>query len=409
MRTLIYILLITGFSSINLNAQNNAKKPSVFIDCDECQFDHIRRNIEFVNYVRDPKQADIHVLITDQRTGGGGEMFIFHFIGRKEYYEIEFELSRSVTQTKTAIEVQDEIVSVLKSGLIPYVSHVNKNVRVDVFVPGVKETMQDISQNDPWNNWIFEISGNFGYEKERSRTEYEVEGELEIERVTEDWRIRSEIEYEYEENQFQRDESEIISNLNRSGFEVSVVRSLGEHWSGGVFGRINTSTFNNIDVSTRLNAAIEYNFYPYSISNRKEFSVAYFIGPRYNKYNEETIFGKKEEQLMAESLQFRYDIQQPWGNIFAVLEGFHYFHDFNKNSLQLDSYLSIRILEGLSFRLGNEIEIIHDQIYLPKGDATLEEVLLERKALATNFNFEFNVGLAYTFGSIYNNVVNTRL
>jgi len=52
--------------------------------------------------------------------------------------------------------------------------------------------------------------------------------------------------------------------------------------------------------------------------------------------------------------------------------------------------------------------MIHDQLSLPKGEATLEQVLLRRTMLETNYNYYFSIGLSYTFGSIYSNVVNPR-
>lgn len=46
--------------------------PKVFLDGARIDMDYIRTEITFVNYVRDRKEADVHVLITQQRTGGGG-------------------------------------------------------------------------------------------------------------------------------------------------------------------------------------------------------------------------------------------------------------------------------------------------------------------------------------------------
>jgi len=59
--------------------------------------------------------------------------------------------------------------------------------------------------------------------------------------------------------------------------------------------------------------------------------------------------------------------------------------------------------------MGLQADLIHDQLHIPKGDASLEEVLLRRRDLLTTYEYEVNVGFSYTFGSIYNNVVNTRL
>lgn len=45
----------------------------------------------------------------------------------------------------------------------------------------------------------------------------------------------------------------------------------------------------------------------------------------------------------------------------------------------------------------------------PKGDASDEEVLLQRRALETGYRYGTSIGLRYTFGSIYNNIMNPRL
>ena len=52
--------------------------------------------------------------------------------------------------------------------------------------------------------------------------------------------------------------------------------------------------------------------------------------------------------------------------------------------------------------------MIHDQISLPKGQATIEQVLLRRTMLETNYSYYLGLGLSFTFGSIYSNVVNPR-
>jgi hypothetical protein len=63
------------------HAQNQAdslttqesKALRIYLDCDLCgadDFDYIRTEIAFVNYVRDRKEAQVHVLITTQETGG---------------------------------------------------------------------------------------------------------------------------------------------------------------------------------------------------------------------------------------------------------------------------------------------------------------------------------------------------
>jgi hypothetical protein len=52
---------------------------------------------------------------------------------------------------------------------------------------------------------------------------------------------------------------------------------------------------------------------------------------------------------------------------------------------------------------------VNDQLYLARGDATEAEVLTRQRALATAFRLNGSVGLTFTFGSIYNSIVNPRL
>ena len=71
--------------------------------------------------------------------------------------------------------------------------------------------------------------------------------------------------------------------------------------------------------------------------------------------------------------------------------------------------LFVKVRKGLEFVAELDVQQIHDQLYLSKGGASLQEVILRRRELATTFEHEGRIGFRYTFGSIYNNVINTRL
>jgi hypothetical protein len=69
---------------------------------------------------------------------------------------------------------------------------------------------------------------------------------------------------------------------------------------------------------------------------------------------------------------------------------------------------SLRIVKGLTFNIYGSIALVHDQVSLPLGDISLEELLLQRRMQATDYSYYTSFGFTYTFGSIYNNVVNPR-
>ena len=208
--------------------------------------------------------------------------------------------------------------------------------------------------------------------------------------------------------QEQQAEKTIKTEQDETDFTGMVVKSLGEHWSAGGWVEVESSTYGNVDVHFNLAPAIEYNFFPYSESTRRQLRVLYRIGWHHINYIEETIFEKLKETLYRESLTVTLESREPWGSISTSLEGGHYFHDFNKFRLNLYGNIDLRIFKGLSLDIRGRYAMIRDQLALPKAGASLDEVLLERKELATDYDYRFSIGLRYTFGSVFSNVVNPR-
>jgi len=237
----------------------------------------------------------------------------------------------------------------------------------------------------------------------------EVEGNLEAERITETWKVELELESEYELDVFEQNGATIRSVSRDTDLDADGVRSLGAHWGAGLSGTAFSETFTNTDLGLRLEPAVEYNVFPYSISDQKELTVTYRVGPEYRDYREVTIFRKRTQLAVQQSLRVGLDLDRPWGSLFASLEGGHYFFDLTRNRTEFFTGLDVQLVEGLSVYGEFNVELIQDQLYLPAGEASLEEILLRRQEQATNYELDASVGISYTFGSIYNNVVNTRL
>jgi hypothetical protein len=70
--------------------------------------------------------------------------------------------------------------------------------------------------------------------------------------------------------------------------------------------------------------------------------------------------------------------------------------------------INARLFKGFSFDMFCSLSLLRDQLYLSKGGATEEEILLRRRQLSTSYSYFMGIGLSYTFGSIFNNVVNPR-
>jgi hypothetical protein len=70
---------------------------------------------------------------------------------------------------------------------------------------------------------------------------------------------------------------------------------------------------------------------------------------------------------------------------------------------------NLRLLRGLGFNGNGFVARIKDQIFLPREGISDEEILIQRRQQGTDFRIRLRFGFNYTFGSIFNNVVNPRL
>ncbi len=414
---LIIFLLFAGITPVHSQVEtekdtiSEIREPqdvvSVFLDCSRCDNSFIRQEINYVNFARDPGLAQIHIFITDRSTASGGNLFTISFLGKKEFEGTNSTLSYTSTQNNTQEEERNGLTSRIELGLIPYISQTSLANYINVEVKN--QPKREIEVNDPWNNWIFEIYGGLRFSKETSQSSLNVRYGLFADYVTETWRIRLRPYFNYDQRDYIRNEQKFRRVLNRDGFVGEVVRSLSDHWSTGVFTNITVNNFENIKFGYRVAPAIEYSLFPYEMALRKEYTIAYSIGHLNRKYFEETIFNKTDETLYNHSLDLGVRVLEPWGSVRAGIEASQYLHDMSKYRISVDGRLSWRIFKGFSVNLSSRYDFVQDQLSLPKGDASLEDVLLQQRQLATDYGISVSLGLSYNFGSVFNNVINTRL
>ncbi len=407
------ILIIMSLTPWNSYAQEEEfdieelKKsaPKVFIDCDRCDIDYIRTEITFVNYVWDRQEADIHILITLQSTGSGGREYTIAFIGQKDYSDLQNTLKFFSSPTETDDEVRKGLVQTLKLGLGPYVARTPMSQAISLLL---KQDVKPTDVEDKWNFWVFNIHLDSDLRGEEQRKSTELSANFSANRVTLASKLRMGLDIDYEKDRYDVDGETITSTSESRDFDGLYVVSISEHWSIGGWISLSSSTYRNIDFSYTIHPAIEYNFFPYSQSTRRQLRALYRIGYGSYRYREETIYQKTSENLWNESLSVTLELNEPWGTAELSLEGSHYFHDFKKNRLELSGELSLRIYKGLSLDIEARYSKIRDQLSLPSEGATLEEILLRRRELASGYQQSIEIGLSYRFGSVFSNVVNPR-
>ena len=262
---------------------------------------------------------------------------------------------------------------------------------------------------DRWNNWVFSLQGSASFNGEESSRERELGGEFSADRITPDWKVTLGVELEHAVEEFDLDEDEPVHVERRErDFGWVVVNGLGEHWSVGATGDVESSTFDNIKLSASAAPAVEFNVFPYSTYTRRQLRALYAVGALRNQYYESTLFGKLEETLPFHQVSLSYEQREPWGSLQASTEWSQYLHDISKTRLELEGQLSLRVARGLSVSAEVNASRIRDQLALPARGATPEEILLRIRRIQSGYEYSVGLSLTYTFGSIFSAVVNPR-
>ena len=394
----------------------------VFFDCPGhsrgCDFDFVRTEITWVNWVRNREDADVHALVTTQPTGGGGNEYTISLIGLRRFAGKSDTLRYYATGTSTRDEDRHGLVHTLTLGLASHAASTPLAHRLSVSYEG-PPSGQAATPHDPWNAWVYTVSANTNLNGQKQTRSTFVHGSLSANRTTADWKLEFSVNESYSEDVFkdvprfdtlgnQIGTEDIHSISRRYGGEALVIKSLGPHWSTGLEGSVNHSTFGNIDLSVSLGPALEYDVYPYAQSTRRQLTLQYGITPLHADYTDTTIYGKTRETVVRQSLTAALSVTQPWGSANVSLTGSHLLQDFKQNRVALFGSVSLRVVKGLSLSVFGEVERIHDQRALPAAGATPSEILLRRRELLTSYSYSTYVSLSYRFGSTLNNVVNPR-
>jgi hypothetical protein len=390
-------------------APSDASILRIFLDCDFCFEDFVREEIDFVEFVRDRYEADVHVLITSAGTGSGGEETTVSLLGLGRFAGTDHVLKSLTLAGESEDRERRSIATAIKVGLLHYITNsgVQGELEVDVDLGTQRRDLFPVE--DPWNHWVFSLSGDASLDGEESNRELTLNASLSVDRVTDNWNISLAGLFNHEKEDFDLDEDEPFSSTQREReFRWLTVKSLGEHWSAGALGTLRSSTFNNTSLEVSASPAIEFNLFPYSEYNRRQLRILYSIGPSRFRYYEETLFGRTQETLTRQELSVSLDQEEPWGEIEARFEASNYFPGFSRNRLDFDGEISISVARGLEFDIEGGATRLRDQLSIPRRDATPEEVLLELRELQSAYEYRFSMGFTYTFGSIFSTIVNPR-
>ena len=402
----LFVLLLFAITSIF--SQEKETKLNVFLNCNFCDQSYIKQNLEHAEFVRDQKFADVYLFFTNQRNGSGGRVYEIDIVGQNNYKEFKDKIKFSTNSNTTSDEVRALMLKNIRLGLVRYWLKEGLQDKISIKIKRSKPT-ELLEEDDPWNNWIFELgaSGNFDGHETYSRSELKFN--TSARRITEKNKFIFRLRYGNNKRvyNFEGEPDKIYNNSNKN-ITLYNVFSINNHWSAGIFSWAGGSDYSNKDLYLTLAPAIEYNFFDYKESFKKQITLAYRIGYNYTNYTEKTVFGKDDEYLWNHSLSLKASIKQVWGNINGSVRYESYLHDVALNQFSFNLGARARLFKGFSFNIGGRYNITNNQINLPAGNLTVEEILLQQQQIQSGYNYRFNIGFSYTFGSMFSTVVNPR-
>lgn len=394
----------------------------VFLDCQGrvrgCDRDFIVTDVNFVNWMRDRFDADVQILVSGLTNGGGGSENTITFIGRRKFEGMADTLVLNTLPNDPDDRIRRELARVFKLGLTRFVakSPIASRIQLAYVAPFGQQQQQVSAANlkDRWNLWTYTTNFNAFIRAEDRQQSVNGSLSLAANRATANWKMNISASGNVNTQQFEIGETETreaftVKNEQRTyNANTLIVRTLSSHWSAGVKAGAGYSDFLNQDLALRLQPAIEYNVFNWSEQTRRQLTFLYNVGPNYYDYQRTTVYNRDNETRFSQQATASYVARQSWGSSNVSLDWLNYLHDFNRHALTLSGNVDLRIGRGFSLNVGGSAARINDQIYLPRAGNTEEEILLQRQALQTGFRITTNIGIRYTFGSIYNTIVNQR-
>jgi hypothetical protein len=404
-------LLSQGIPDSNLLTDQEELK--VFFDCADCDMEYIKTNFSIVNYVNQRQNADVSILVTSLETGSGGLEYTLLLTGYGRFAALTDTIVFSLAGLSTVEEVRSTTLENLQLGLVPFLLKTSSREKLFIIIEEGSSSVTSSEKKDPWRDWIFEVSGMGSVFSQKSSQSISVSGGFYISKVTPGIKIELSTSGGYSENRLQiyNEDTLFYSSLTAQRSFNSrnlFVKSLGDHFGIGAIGGIRKSDYSNLDLQVSAGLAIEYNIFKYSDATSKQLRFLFGTFFEGSKYNSITTSGRMYDNMYSQEFHTRFMTIKPWGSIYANGFARTYLNDLSQYSFGVDATASINVAKGLYLNISGGASYIRNQLSLPQGQASFEEIYRGDRQLETNYSYHLNVGISFRFGSIFNNHVNPR-
>ncbi len=408
MKKILGAFVLSMFISLFYAQENPSTKPiKVFLDCQTvCYSTYLKENLSYVEFVRDRHYADVHIIINSQQNGSGGDTYYLEFFGQNDFKDIHKKLIFNTSPDDPDEIIRKKLMDYIILGLTDFWLKAGwENIFT---VRLIKKDKQKEEPEDPWNKWVFNINAGGWANGSENYSSMTFNTGFTAKQVKEKTKFRFGLRYNKGKNKYHYNNRTFESIKESFSVSVSEILAINDHWSYGFFSGITRSVYKNYKFSGYLSAGLEYNFFPYSQSSKHSLTLSAKLGTLNNKYFEKTIYEKIEETVFDTDMSLGLHIIRKWGDASFSVSYHQFLHDAKLRSFSFYTNTNFRIFKGLSLYWSMSYSIQHDQINVAGGNLSLEELLLRQKELLSGFNYFGSIGIRYSFGSIYNTIVNPR-
>jgi hypothetical protein len=156
------------------------------------------------------------------------------------------------------------------------------------------------------------LNGSTNFDGQKSTSYKYLYGSFSANRITPAFKFRASYSASQSTDRFSFEQTSIVSTSKNHNLNLLAVKSITDHWSAGTSLNGYSSTYSNIDLAIKVAPAIEYNFFPYSKSTRRQLRILW--KPAYNsyRYREEAIYDKTHERVWSNNASITFELKEKW-------------------------------------------------------------------------------------------------
>lgn len=385
-------------------------RPKLFLSCPKPCFDsYLRQELSYFDFVRDPRLADFTLLVVRQPAGNGGERFSATlFASASEPGHFPTTHAFLAAPGAAAHESRRRLLQVLLRELQLALTGTPYEAAFELNLPKREESALGVLL-DPWKYWVFapEVKG----EGEGGSGYYfmDLTSSLTLRRITEASKLRLRFAYLRRFTGYRLEDGSRI-NGDVHGWEIRPIyaRSIGQRWALGLTATVRENQFENLAGHLNGGPLVEFNVFPYTSNASEQLRFAYQVGAWANWYAEPNQEGAIRELRPYHALSLIADVNHAFGSVQWVGQINSFIDQPQHYRLSTGALLGLRLFEGLAINVEGQAALVRDQLSLRRRPVTDNELLLWTAQQATDYTFQVKFGISYTFGSVYNTIVNPR-